>query len=119
MSYRLRIKALKTLLTTHLVDIGVKDDQGQSKQMSASYLAHKLNMLGVELLSLSCGKVQLIPHDGNFRVVSGKPGLEMDEVSLSCHALLLSPLLCRLQLSLQGLRRIQTERILRTWSDEL
>ena len=104
MSYSLHIKALKTLLTTHLAYIDVKDYQGQHKRMPAPYLAHKLNMLAVELLSRSCGKVQLIPHAGNFRVVSGELGLGVGKISLSCLALLFSFLLLRLQLSLQELQ---------------
>ena len=112
LSYSLRIKALKTLLTTHVAYINVKDDK-------VTYLTHKLNLLGVELLSLSCGKVQLIPHAGNFRVLSSELGLEVGEVSVSCHALLLSPLLLRLQLSLQGLQSTQMKEAFRELSDEL
>ena len=95
------------------------DFQGQNKHVSASYLTHKLNLLGVELLSLSCGKVQLIPHAGNFRVLSSELGLEAGEVSLSCHALLLSPLLLILQLSLQDLQCTQMKEAFRELSDEV
>ena len=125
-------QGLKTLLTIQLayLNVHLRGVDRHKMQMSASYLAQKLSMLAVELLCLCCGKgqlvcqvslsclmlglglcalvklrLQLIPQADDLRVLSSELGPEVGEVSLSCHALLLSPLLLILQLSLQDLQQ--------------
>ena len=76
-------------------------------------------VLGLSLHAQVNLRLQLTSQAGNFRVVSSELGLEAGEVSLSYHALLLSPLLLRLQLSLQGLQSTQMKEAFRELSDEL